>query len=476
MRITTNFFFINLFCGITYSVFPPLFPTIKSKNEISQILIGLIIGIFSLSYTIIIALFPYLFKKFTPPILFNFSIISEAICTLLYGFLLPLNLTLIILIIILRIIHGCCCGMKITLVISLIISISKKENSEVSLKYLEIGWYLGTLLGPMVASIFYKLGGYSLPFIVLGLLIYTSKCLTAQFEREDIEIQEDIENNPPNLKCLLYSENKMILGSLVLGVISQTFYYPSLAFHLKRIFNLPVTNSCLFFIISSTTYLISNQFLNMRNKQIGLYSFSFLGLSLLALGVVMINPFPPIPPSILFVIIGLALIGIGNAFIFMSGLTLLNNNIKRINSNIDIFTINKIISSIINLTFGIGSFLGPLIGGLLSTYFRFKYCCLILSIIICIYCIIFFTNFDKFILNQENNNIDVENSMVTEEEKEISHSNIYMNKDIDSSLLSNRFGKKYSFSRVNKDKEELIEYQYFSLSDEEELINININD
>ena len=268
----------------------------------------------------------------------------------------------------------------------------------------------------------------------------------------------------------------MILGSLVLGVIAQTFYYPSLTIHLKRIFNLPVMNTCLFFMISSTTYLISNQFINMTNKQIGTYSISFLGLSLIALGIIMINPFPPIPPSISFVIMGLALIGIGNAFIFIPGLILLNNNIKRIYSNIDIFTLNENISSIINLTFGIGSFLGPLIGGLLTTYFRFKYCCLILSIIICIYCILFFTNFVKFILNQENNNLEEENGIFIEEEKEINHSNIYTNKDINSSLLSNRFGKKYSFSKVNKDKEELIEYQYFSLSDEEDLINININD
>ena len=471
MRISTNFFFINLFCGMSYSVFSPLFPTIKSKNEISQILIGLIIGIFGLSYTIIIAFIPYLCKKFTPFILFNISIISEVICTLLYGFFWHINLTSIIVIIILRIIHGCCCGIKRTFVSFLSISNFKKENSEVSSEYLETGWYLGTLLGPLVASFFYKLGGYSLPFIVLGLLIYTSKCLTFQLE-ERIEIQENIENNPPNLKYLIYSNDKMILGSLLLGIITQTFYYPFLSIHLKQIFNLPASISCLFFIISSATYLIFFQFINLMRKQIELYSISFLGLSLLSLSLVMIYPFLPISPSILFIIMGLALIGIGNAFIFISGLILLSNNIKKINSNIDIFTLNEIVSSIINLTFGLGSFLGPLISGLLTTYFRFKYSCLILSIIIFFYCIIFFISFNKFILNQENNFIDVENSIYTEEE-ELTHSNIYMNKDIDSSLLSNKFGKTHSFAKINKNKEELIEYQYFSLSDEEELINIH---
>jgi len=471
MRIAIIFLFTNLFCGMSYSSFPPLFPTIKSNNEISQFLIGLIISIFALSYTFTIVLISYFKKKFPPLMLFNISIISEAICTLLYGFFGSLNLPSIMLIIILRIIHGCCCSINRTLVTSLTISISKKENSEVSLEYLEVGWYMGTLVGPLISSVFYKLGGYSLPFIVLGLLIYTSKCLTFQLEQEEIEIEENIENNPNNLKYLVYSDNKIILGSLLLGVIAQTFYHPSLTIHLKQVFNFPVNISCLFFIISSAAYLISIQFINMMRKQIGLYSISFLGLSLLSLGIVMIYPFSPIPLSILFIIMGLSFIGIGNSFIFMLCQILLSNNIKKIYSNVDIFTLNEIISSINNLTFGMGSFLGPSIGGLLTAYFRFKYCCIILSIIICIFCIIFFFNFDKFIQNKDNSLIDVENSIITEEEKELNNSNIYISEDIDSSLLSNKFGKKYSFSIINKDKEELNEYQYFSLSDEEDLIN-----
>lgn len=473
MRISIIFLLTNIFCGISYSFFPPLFPKIKLKIQLNQTLIGLIISLFALSYTITIALAPYLYKNCTLYKYFNISFISEAICFLLYGYFDSLNLLSIILIIILRIIHGCCCGIKRTLIISLALSISKKDNSEVSLEYHEVGWYLGTLFGPLVSSIFYKLGGYSLPFIVLGFLIYSSKCLNIQLEQERIEIQEDNGDNLPNLKYLFYSDNKMILGSLLLGVIAQTFYYPCLTIYLKQIFNLPVTISCLFFIIESATYLISNQFLNKMNKQTQLYSISFLGLSLLSLGIVMIYPFSPISPKILFVIVGLALIGIGNAFIFIPGLSLLSNNIKRIHLNIDIFTLNEITSSIINLTFGVGSFLGPSIGGLLTCYFKFKYCCLILSIIIGIYCIMFFINFGKLILNRENDAINVDNSLITVEEEELSYSNIYIHKDIDSSLLSNKFGKKHSFSKINTNKEELIEYQYFSLSDEEELININ---
>ena len=65
----------------------------------------------------------------------------------------------------LRIIHGCCSAIIGTLLYSLTISLSNKDETQSSLGKLEIGWAAGTCSGPLFASFFYKLGGYSLPFI-----------------------------------------------------------------------------------------------------------------------------------------------------------------------------------------------------------------------------------------------------------------------------------------------------------------------
>ena len=60
---------------------------------------------------------------------------------------------------IIRIIHGCCCGIIGTLVYSLTISLSNKEETKKSLGNLEIGWCIGSTCGPVFASVFYKFGG-----------------------------------------------------------------------------------------------------------------------------------------------------------------------------------------------------------------------------------------------------------------------------------------------------------------------------
>ena len=208
--------------------------------------------------TLITPFTPFLYKKFTRIKLLNFLTFCEATCTILWiSWTIKFLLSIIFSMFIIRIIHGCCCGIIGTLIYSLTISLSKKEETKIALGNLEIGWFLGTSCGPIFASVFYKIGGYPLPFIILGLFLYTSVYLSTQVGYEKTESEEQIEGNPPILKFLLYGEINFILGSLILGIAAKTFYFPCLTNHLKSYFNLSVSISILFFIIIAVAYLIS---------------------------------------------------------------------------------------------------------------------------------------------------------------------------------------------------------------------------
>ena len=477
MKITTILFFMNVFSGMGYSILSPLFPSLGTKEGLTEALIGWIISIFAMSNTLITPFTPFLCKKFTRIKLLYFSTFCEASCTILYGFLglISSYYPLILSMFIIRIIHGCCCGIIGTLVYSLTISLSKKEETKVALGNLEIGWCLGTSCGPIFASVFYKIGGYPLPFIVLGLFLYTSVYLSIQVSHEKTESEEEMEGNPPILKFLLYSDINFILGSLILGIAAQTFYFPCLTNHLKAYFNLSVSISSLFFIIIAVAYLISLQFLDAIAKIFGLYGASCIGMIMNSLGVLMVYPFPPIPKKIFIVVFGFSLIGGGDAIIFIPGLIALSKNVKRIEKNIDNLTANDISSAINNLTFALGDFIGPIIGGYLSTHISFKYCCLVLSIFICIYCILFFVYFYKYIIihihKYEDNLLDINSNSEKLEEKELmSHPGLYKTNEIETSVFSSRFqalgGRRHSFSGLRKVSEE-VEYQYYFLSDEE---------
>ena len=179
---TNLFLIINMLSGIGYSLVSPLFPTLGKKDNLSEGILGWIIGIFPISGSIFTPLVPILCKKFSRINLLCFATFCEASCTILYGLLFFIsNFTLLMIIIFsLRILHGCCSAIIGTLVYSLTISLADKENTQSSLGKLEIAWAMGCSSGPLFASFFYNIGGYPLPFIASGMCLYIFFYLSKQ--------------------------------------------------------------------------------------------------------------------------------------------------------------------------------------------------------------------------------------------------------------------------------------------------------
>ena len=476
MKITLILFLINTFSGMGYSILAPLFPSLGTKEGLTESLIGWIISIFALSNTLITPITPYLCKKFGRIHLLLFSTFCEATCTILYGFLGLIRsfYFLITLMFTIRILHGCCCGIIGTLVYSLTISLSNKNETKKALGNLEIGWCLGSTCGPVLASVFYKLGGYPLPFIVLGLFMYISVYFAIQVGHEKTESDENIEENPEILKYLKYCDINMIISGLMFGMVGQTFYFPCLTNHLGKNYHLSVSVSSLFFVIQAVAYYFAVECLDVMTNFFGLCGTFCLGIAITSLGVLMTYPVPPFPKSLIIIIFGCILIGGGDVPIFIPGLIILSREIRKFEPNIDILTANDLSSAINNLAFAIGDFIGPIIGGFLSTHVGFKYCCLIVSVIIFIFSIVFFVHFYKDILffkeiNQDNSLENDNNKCIDEEKELLNNSGSFKKYEIISPLLSlqsSAENKKYN-EELDKKMEKAFDNLYFRLSDED---------
>lgn len=155
---------INILSGIGFSIIFPLFPSFGIKNGLPESSIGCLIGIFSLSRIFISPFTSLLIKKFSRYKLLYFATFFEATSTLLYGIISFINSFYGILfsMFIIRLIHGCCCGIINFLIFSLTISFSNPLEVQKDLADLELGWYIGITVGPIFTSIFYKIGGYYL--------------------------------------------------------------------------------------------------------------------------------------------------------------------------------------------------------------------------------------------------------------------------------------------------------------------------
>ena len=406
LKNTTLFLIINMLSGMGYSLVSPLIPTLGKKDNLSEGVLGWIIGIFPISGSLFTPLVPILCRKFSRINLLCFATFCEASCTICYGLLIFVsNLNILMIIIFsLRILHGCCSAIIGTLVYSLTILLADKDSTQSSLGKLEIAWAVGCSSGPLFASFFYNIGGYSLPFIASGMCLYISVYLSRQVDakilKEDDEKEDD--GNINYLRYFFYKEIFLILIGFSICMINVTFYFPCLTYHLTNNYSVSVSIASLFFITPVIPYILILQFLDSISAKFGIYLTFTFGLILSGISSLFIFPVPPIPHSLFFIIIGFLIIGTGSVPVFIPGLVMLSRNIKKIDKKIDEMSANDIASAINNLCVELGDFLGPILGGFLTDKFGFSVCCFLVSMLGIFYALIFIFFFFEKIKNDFN--------------------------------------------------------------------------
>ena len=387
---------INMFSGMGYSIVAPLFPALENKFSISEALLGWIISTYAISSCITTPFVPKLCKRFSRIHLLYFATFCEATVTLLYSFLqyIPSLFLFLIIVFPLRIIHGICSAIIQTLVYSIGCSLSNEEEIKSIIGYIEAGLSFGATVGPLFVSIFYKIGGYKLPFIVLGLFLYTSVYLTRILQDEKYDNNE-IDEDPSFFKFLFNPNIILISGGFTLGMIAFTFYFPCLTNHLVKNYNLGVSLSSLCFSIPLISYFIMLNATNLISKKLGNFYSIIAGILVNAIAIYLIYPLPPFPNKIFIIIIGLSFVGAGGPVIFILGLVEISKILQHMCENYDQNTINDIASAMFNLFSSIGDLLGPIIGGFISSNFGFKMTCIFIFTSFLIFFILFICFYNR---------------------------------------------------------------------------------
>jgi MFS family permease len=317
---------------------------------------------------------------------------------------------------------------------------------------MEVAWCIGLSAGPLFASIFYKIGGFTLPFLALGCSLYISVYLTKiiSYEKINNDDEEKNEDEPSVLKNIFRCSILLNLGTVTIGIIVTTFYFPCLTNHLTNNFNLSISVSSLFFVVGMVFYMIILQFLTKITKRFGMHGTECIGILMTALGCLFIYPVPPIPKSLISILFGLCLAGGAGAPINVPALINLSKDLKKFDPNLDEFTASDIASTYYTLVTDMGDFIGPVLGGFLSSHFGFKYCCLIISVMIFIFLIVFFLFFFKDIINEFRKPKEYDFNSIKEE---IGNKNIKSHDELNTTFVTNinqYFGKNFSFIKRKK--------------------------
>ena len=246
----------------------------------------------------------------------------------------------------------------------------------------------------------------------------------------DFKSNDDLSDNKRNKNIddeignVIYSaEAWIILIGFVVGIVIDCYYYPCLTYHLINNYGLSISIASLFFTIPILVYIIAVGILNNFKNKLGIYFAYLLGLISTSLGPLFVYPIKPLPKNIFLVLFGLFLIGAGQAPIFVQGFVLLVNIIKKISKKKDEVSLNDISSTLNNITIDIGGFVGPIIGGFLTTKYNFNICCIIMFISSFVYLIIFLFYFyeniknDVHIIIGKKDEIEIKDDNSNEKEK-----------------------------------------------------------
>ena len=445
-------FFMNMFTGMAYSIIAPLFPGIATKHNVNEDVLGLLISIGALASFCAAPFVPKLISKFGRIDLLYFSTFGEATCVILYGFFnfIPSYYSFIIIGFSVRIIHGIFTGIVGILIYSLVSCISSEDEIQMALGNMEVAWCLGLSAGPLFASVFYKLGGYILPFIALGGSLYISVYLTKIISEEKINSEDEgekNENEPSILKNIFHISIILNLLTVTIGIIVTTFYFPCLTNHLTQNYDLSISISSLFFVVGMVFYMFILQFLTKITKLLGMHGTSAFGIIMTSLGCLFIYPVPPIPQNIISILFGLCLTGGAGAPINVPALINLSKDLKKYDPNLDEFVASDIASTLYTIVNDLGDFIGPVLGGFLSSNYGFKNCCLILSIFIIIFLVIFILFFFKEIRDQMKRPALKDINLIREE---LDNRSILSNDEFNTTFVTNindYFGKNFSFVR-----------------------------
>ena len=214
----------------------------------------------------------------------------------------------------------------------------------------------------MSGGFLYHFGGFSLPFYTIGALF-----LIIIYFIHILNISDEVNDERPNFFKFFNLEMFTNFVPTLVFQIAQTYYFPSLTYHLTDKWNLSIEYSSLFFMIGMAAYLIILQILQKILGNFGLILTIFLGQVVIIFGAPFVYPLEFLPQSIQYGKIA-----------------------KNINPSLDDSIYNDIASAVFNLGINVGDFIGPVYGGFVSTNFGFKYSNIYMSIITFINCIYFY--------------------------------------------------------------------------------------
>ncbi|XP_071484799.1 MFS-type transporter SLC18B1-like [Diadema antillarum] len=360
-----------------YSVLAPFFPIEAAKKGVSTTVSGLVFGVYALVGFVSSPIIGKYVGVFGPKFLFFSGTFVCAGCNILFGVLDEIDdkTTFITFCFVLRSIEAIGSSAALTACLTIVATMFPDRVTQMT-GTMEMFNGLGLMIGPALGSLFYKIGGYKLPFLVLGGIDLTVLIIVMFLLPKEILPKESTRPGSILRLMMIPAVWPMILAILV-GSTTYSLLDPTLSLHLKNLgVSTPVAGT--FFLLIGGLYAITMPLWGYLSDRTGrtrlmtLVGFFFLGVAYLLLGPAPILHIPQSYNSLWIVVISLCMIGVSIGCACMPIFLDLLVTARWYGFPEDMST-NGLTSGVFGGCFNLGNFLGPVLGGVLKDTYGFDW-------------------------------------------------------------------------------------------------------
>lgn len=391
-----------IFCGIaaayifnvmSFSIMAPFFPVEASKKGVSATQVGFIFALFNLVNFVTAPIFGKYLPVLGAKYLFLAGSWVAAGSNILFGVLARIEDEQMFLVycFVIRTVEAC--GSAASVTASMTITANTFPNNVAQMMgLLESFSGLGLMAGPPLGGLLYSIGGYSLPFYVLGgmsiIIMFINIFLLPSVGVD--ETQSGSISKMLYLPCFYPVALTIVVGSGSLG-----FLDPTLSLHLSSYGLSPALVGVVFLLIGGLYGFTQPIWGYIADKKRNTRFMMSIGLWMSTVCYLLLGPSPllKLPNDLWIVIFAVAMTGFCLGCALMPAFLDLFISARWYGYPDDLAT-QGVVSGLFNSCFSRGGFIGPLLGGYLVDKVDFQWTSTIFAsanlsvmIILCIFCL-----------------------------------------------------------------------------------------
>lgn len=268
------------------------------------------------------------------------------------------------------------------------------ENVSSVLGILETFVGLGMSVGPAIGGLLSSVGGYAMPFFVVGLLMVATVPLHIYLMppiRDDVKASQAVGSRSKGIIKLLIIPSAFVVGAVI--TVTSNFWAsldPTLEPHLREM-GLSTDEVGLVFLFCSILYGVSSPFWGyIADKYNNHWSMMAVGLFSSAIGLFILAPLPwlPVNQDVLWLnLVGLGILGVSASLTMMPAFNFILSSAIENGFQESVSTFGTV-AGFWSSAYSLGDMTGPSLGGVLLQHFGFSICmttmglfCLLVGII-----------------------------------------------------------------------------------------------